>query len=324
MDVRVCRSVDWTGRDWESYCESFNEVFHREFTVDYFRHKYLSVYRGYACHALLYSEEGMVVGGMTVIPCYYRRDGERFVNGLAVDVFICESYRSDPLMLRRMYKKLILLLEEEHVVAVIAVPNATAYPYWKNVVKWKVVGIINYWALPVRMGRILGKTGLAEAFLNACSRFYCLSLSLITFLCSFIDTKDRSYRYRICADDPYYVSKFDGKDYHREEDGVISYLYKLEDENGVRTGYLLDAEESGGRSFKAIRKAVSMILRQDVDLVLYVGKLSFFQTLLMKMPRKLEPKLLPFTCDLISKDEMYKDMLNFEFWDFGLRNYDVR
>lgn len=324
MDIRVCRSVDWTGRDWESYCESFNEVFHREFTVDYFRHKYLSVYRGYACHALLYSEEGMVVGGMTVIPCYYRRDGERFVNGLAVDVFICESYRSDPLMLRRMYKKLILLLEEEHVVAVIAVPNATAYPYWKNVVKWKVVGIINYWALPVRMGRILGKTGLAEAFLNTCSRFYCLSLSLITFLCSFIDTKDRSYRYRICADDPYYVSKFDGKDYHRGEDGVIRYLYKLEDENGVRTGYLLDAEESGGRSFKAIRKAVSMILRQDVDLVLYVGKLSFFQTLLMKMPRKLEPKLLPFTCDLISKDERYKDMLNFEFWDFGLRNYDVR
>lgn len=324
MDIRVCRSVDWTGRDWESYCESFNEVFHREFTVDYFRHKYLSVYRGYACHALLYSEEGMVVGGMTVIPCYYRRDGERFVNGLAVDVFICESYRSDPLMLRRMYKKLILLLEEEHVVAVIAVPNATAYPYWKNVVKWKVVGIINYWALPVRMGRILGKTGLAEAFLNTCSRFYCLSLSLITFLCSFIDTKDKSYRYRICADDPYYVSKFDGKDYHRGEDGVISYLYKLEDENGVRTGYLLDAEESGGRSFKAIRKAVSMILRQDVDLVLYVGKLSFFQTLLMKMPRKLEPKLLPFTCDLISKDERYKDMLNFEFWDFGLRNYDVR
>lgn len=324
MDIRVCRSVDWTGRDWESYCESFNEVFHREFTVDYFRHKYLSVYRGYACHALLYSEEGMVVGGMTVIPCYYRRDGERFVNGLAVDVFICESYRSDPLMLRRMYKKLILLLEEEHIVAVIAVPNATAYPYWKNVVKWKVVGIINYWALPVRMGRILGKTGLAEAFLNACSRFYCFSLSLITFLCSFIDTKDRSYRYRICADDPYYVSKFDGKDYHRGEDGVISYLYKLEDENGVRTGYLLDAEESGGRSFKAIRKAVSMILRQDVDLVLYVGKLSFFQTLLMKMPRKLEPKLLPFTCDLISKDERYKDMLNFEFWDFGLRNYDVR
>ena len=324
MDIRVCRSVDWTGRDWESYCESFNEVFHREFTVDYFRHKYLSVYRGYACHALLYSEEGMVVGGMTVIPCYYRRDGERFVNGLAMDVFICESYRSDPLMLRRMYKKLILLLEEEHVVAVIAVPNATAYPYWKNVVKWKVVGIINYWALPVRMGRILGKTGLAETFLNACSRFYCLSLSLITFLCSFIDTKDRSYRYRICADDPYYVSKFDGKDYHRGEDGVISYLYKLEDENGVKTGYLLDAEESGGRSFKAIRKAVSMILRQDVDLVLYVGKLSFFQTLLMKMPRKLEPKLLPFTCDLISKDERYKDMLNFEFWDFGLRNYDVR
>ena len=324
MDIRVCRSVDWTGRDWESYCHGFNEVFHREFTVDYFKYKYLSVYKGYACHSLLYAEEGMVVGGVTVIPCYYMCGEERFVNGLAVDVFIREAYRVDPLMLRRMYKKLRLLLEEEQVVAVIAVPNATAYPYWKNVVKWKEVGFINYWALPVRAGRILGETGLAGAFLNACSRFYCLSLFLITSLCSFIDTKDRSYRYRICADDPYYVSKFCGKEYLREGDGDIRYLYKLEDEDGVRTGYLLDAEERGERSFKAIRKAVAMILRQDVDLVLYVGKLSFFQTLLMKMPRKLEPKLLPFTCDLISKDERYKDMLDFKFWDFGLRNYDVR
>ena len=82
------------------------------------------------------------------------------MNGLAVDVFIREAYRVDPLMLRRMYKKLRLLLEEEQVVAVIAVPNATAYPYWKNVVKWKEVGFINYWALPVRAGRILGETAL--------------------------------------------------------------------------------------------------------------------------------------------------------------------
>ena len=159
--------MDWTGRDWESYCQGFNEVFHREFTVGYFKYKYLSVYKGYACHSLLYAEEGMVVGGVTVIPCYYMCGEERFVNGLAVDVFIREAYRVDPLMLRRMYKKLRLLLEEEEVVAVIAVPNATAYPYWKNVVKWKEVGFINYWVLPVRAGRILGKTGLAGAFLNA-------------------------------------------------------------------------------------------------------------------------------------------------------------
>lgn len=324
MNIKICRSTEWTEKDWETYCLGFNEVFHREFLKEDFKQKYLSVYKGYACHALLCSDEGAVVGGVTVIPCYYTHRGERFVNGLAVDVFIRESYRVDPLMLRRMYKKLKVLLEEESVVAVIAVPNSTAYPYWKKVVKWKDVGRINYWVLPVKVGKILGKKGLIGGFLDTGSIIYSTLVRMMSILCSFIESKDKKYVYRICPDDPYFMSKFRGKDYVRCVDGDIQFMYKLEYEEGVKTGYLLDAEEQGMRSFRAFRKAIFTILNQNVDLVLYVGKISFFQTLLLKVPRKLEPKLLPFTCDMITADSKYYDMMNFEYWDFGLQNYDVR
>lgn len=324
MEIKVCRSTDWTSRDWDTYRLGFNEVFHKDFSQDYFKSKYLSVYKGYAFHALLLSDEGNVAGGVTVIPCYYKHNGERFLNGLAVDVFIREAYRTDPLMLRRMYKRLRSRLEEEEVVAVIAVPNATAYPYWKNVVKWQDVGRMGYWALPVRLGNVLGKSGMIGKLLNAASLFYGWMACAVYSLSSFVCGKSPEYAYTICKDDPYFSHKFDGPAYRRRSEGRFSCLYKIEDEEGVRTGYLLRAEENGSRSARALHKAVSTILSERVDIVLYVGKMGFFQTLLLRVPRRFEPKRLPMTCDLIGDRERYSDMLDYSQWDFSLQNYDVR
>ena len=56
--------------------------------------------------------------------------------GQAVDVFILEDFRTDPLMLKKMYSKLKELLIANNILAVLAVPNAVAFPYWINVVKF--------------------------------------------------------------------------------------------------------------------------------------------------------------------------------------------
>lgn len=324
MEIKVCRSIEWSNIEWETYRFGFNEVFHKDFPTSYFKEKYLTVFKGYACHALLLSDDGDVVGGVTVIPCYYNSNEETFVNGLAVDVFIREAYRVDPLMLLRMYKKLKILLEKEEIVAVIAVPNAVAYPYWKNIIKLKDVGSISYWALPVNAGNILGKKGFFKILLNYGSQCYCFIVYFFSFICSLSGTKEIVYKYNICKFDPYFVEKFNNKSYIKYHDIGLSYIYKIEYENGVKTGYLLNAENGNVRTFKAFMEAVNEILKNHVDIVLYVGKIGFFQTLFLKVPRKFEPKLLPLICDLISKDEKYRDMLDYKNWDFGLKNYDVR
>lgn len=320
MEIKICRSTDLSQEEWNSYALGFNETMHRNFSSDFLKNKYMSVYKGYSCHAMLVADNGDLVGGATVIPCYYEREGERFVCGLAVDVFIRVAYREDPLALRRMYKKLIPLLQEEEVVAVMAVPNATAYPYWKNVVKWKDVGYIDYWMLPLRAGTILGKKGILGGILNFGSMCYFGLIYIVSVVTSLLDCKDKKYKYSICKDDPYYVNKFLGEAYIKNK----GYIYKIEDEDGVKTGYVIDAQKENRRSARVLFSCVSGIITNNVDIILYVGKLGFFQTLMLKVPRKFEPKLLPLTCDLISKDEKYKDMLDINNWDFGLQNYDVR
>lgn len=320
MEIKVCTTAEWTDNDWVTYVSSFNEVFGKQYDQKYFRSKYTNVVGGVSFHALLLDENKNVVGGCSVLPCLYNRDNELFLNGLAVDVFILTAYRTDPLMLRRMYSRLKKLLCERNVVAVMAVPNATAYPYWKNVVKWKDVGSIRYWALPIKVGNVLNKC----RFLNVLSNIYAHTFVLFSSFFSFFRLESRHFRYRISSDDKFMRHRYDGEGYTTFSSGELFYAYRVVDEDGVRVAYLLDANRAGIRSFKVCLKAVRDILKKNVDLVLFVGTWGFFQPLFIKIPRRLEPKVLPLTCDLLMTDSSYSDMYQMENWDFGLRNYDVR
>lgn len=321
MKIKVCTTKEWTELEWESYVANFNEVFKKEYQREYFRHKYLSSSDGCSYHALLLNDAGEVAGSCSVIPFCYRNSTVEFKNGLAVDVFIVESYRTDPLMLRRMYRSLTGLLIEKSVVAVMAVPNATAYPYWKNVVKWKDVGILRYWAIPVRAGKVIHKPG----FVNLFSRVYsALILGISSVLCLFGGAQ-KSGKYAVIESEAFLRERF-GEAYVRHEDKGIRNYYRIVDEEGVRTAYLIYSRENGILTFKSLYKGVSHILKHHkVDLILYIGSIDFFQTLFFKIPRKFEPKLLPLTCDLLlPRDHSYQDILDFSKWDFGLLNYDVR
>lgn len=319
MEIKVCTTTEWTERDWATYVIGFNEVFEKDYSVSYFQKKYTTVTGGCAFHALLLNDVFEVVGGCTVLPCLYKRKSETFLNGLAVDVFIREEYRVDPLMLRRMYSQLRKLLDIKGVVAVMAVPNATAYPYWVNVVKWKDVGCISYWVLPVRLGNVLHKL----KFVNLFSIVYAYIVTGFSSLLALNNARAKEFTYLIHGEDGFIKHRYDG-DYKVFQYNKSFYAYRLVEEEGIKTAYLLEATNDGYRSFRVFVQAVKAILKERVDIVLYVGKIGFFQTLFLKVPRKMEPKLLPLTCDLISKDEKYTDIYTMDYWDFGLKNYDVR
>ncbi len=321
MEIKVCKSTEWSDREWKTYAYGFNEVFSTSYSVDFFRDKYLSVYKGYSLHSLLLDDDGNVGGGVTVIPCVYSCGDGDFLNGLAVDVFIRPSCRVDPLMLRRMYRQLRRLLESEGVSAVTAVPNAMAYPYWKNVVKWKDVGDVDYWVVPVRAGNVLGKL---KTVLNCGSLLYSYCVYAFSALTIPFSGKQKRYSYVISADDRYIVHKFSSGNYTVVKDGNTQVVYRIVDEEGVKTAYVISATKKGLRSAVAYRKAVGLLLKEKVDIIIYVGKMGIFQTLFMKVPKKFEPKELPLMFDVIIPNEMFSNAYDINNWDFGLLNYDVR
>lgn len=321
MEIKICNTREWTDKEWDSFTCSFETVFQRGLTLEYFKHKYCTVCDRHSYHALLLNDDGEVVGNVSVIPYYYHRGNSKVKIGLGVDVFIREEYRFDPLMLRRMYKRLTQLLIKNGIIAVMAVPNATAYPYWKNVVKWKDVGFISYWAYPVRAGNVLKRLRFLNVFSLA---FAYLSLGFAGVCNAFIRSKQKVFLYNIVDDEFFIDSRFHG-DYHQVNNGDCVNCYRVVEEEGVQTAYLIYSKQNGRLTYRSLLVGVTDVLKNHkIDLILFVGPLRLFQTLFIRIPRKVEPKRLPLTCDLLTENEQLKDMLNFDNWDFGLLNYDVR
>ena len=145
MQIVFRTTTQITTDEWESYALAFMQVFEKEYTIDFFQNKYQLTVDKDAYHVFL-KEDDSIVGACTVIPFIYDIERKTIRCGLAVDVFILPEYRTDPMALYRMYKILKKELIQKEIAIVIAVPNEMAYPYWKNVVKWKDIGFLNYYA----------------------------------------------------------------------------------------------------------------------------------------------------------------------------------
>jgi 6-pyruvoyl-tetrahydropterin synthase len=129
MKIVVKTSRELTLSDWESYVVGFNEVFNKAETIERFKHKYLNTIDNHSYHALL-TNDNEIVGGCTVIPYQYNISKTIERIGLAVDVFIRKSFRTDPMALYQMYKNLKKDLIKQGIILVVAVPNDVSYPYW--------------------------------------------------------------------------------------------------------------------------------------------------------------------------------------------------
>ena len=323
MEIKICLTNEWNDKTWDNYCTSFNNVFKRKLKVSFFKQKYTTVVDGHSYHAILYNEELDIVGSCTVIPFVYRKNSELIKIGQAVDVFILEAYRTDPLMLRKMYEKLKECLIANNIVAVMAVPNATVYSYWKNVVKWKDVGSLRYWVLPVRLGNIFKKLKTLNLFSVFLVNMWVILNTIISLI---INKKEKKSSYELRVDDTFINNRYT-KNHKKVVFRDITFYYRIYNEEGIKTAYLIDAREGDRVSFKALIKASNYIIKKtNTDLILYVGPLKLFQTLFLKVPKRFEPKKLPLTCDILDKANMniYSDMLELKNWNFGLLNYDVR
>ncbi len=310
-----------TTDEWKSYTLAFNQVFEKEYTIDFFQHKYSLTIDEDAYHVFL-KEETTIVGACTVIPYVYDMEGEMIRCGLAVDVFILPEFRTDPMALHRMYKILKKELIQKEIALVIAVPNDMAHPYWKNVVKWKDCGFLNYYALPLKVGNVTGKL---KAILNPLSFAY---VRLMLLLSRCIASTEKQSKIKINRNNTIIEKQRYTQEHHQLRMQNAYASYRIVNEEGIKTCYLIDfynlrkACKDATSLYKSIKTIRST---ENVDIIVFVGKLKFFQLFLLKVPFRFEPKHLYLMTDILIPERINTTLLNeFRNWDFGLFNYDVR
>ena len=203
LKIITIKTCNWNDSYWKSFTQNYNNIFDKNFTIDFFKNKYKSSSMGFSFHSLLINDLNEVVGACTVMPYLYSRNSETLNLGQAVDVFIVEKYRSNPMMLRDMYLELKEQLLLNEIICVLAVPNKNVFKYWTNVVKWKHIGNLNYWVHPIKIGSALN----TSKFLDKLSLLFSAFLGFLNCIfCKILYDNKNHNTYKIIQNDVFVPS----------------------------------------------------------------------------------------------------------------------
>lgn len=324
MSIEIRTSDDLSAREWNQYVRAFNEVFEREFSVADLQQKYLNTIDQLSYHALLLNQpNGEIVGSCTAIPYLYEIGGKTVRAALIVDIFVKSEHRSNPMAMFLMYQKLKSRMLAKNIGFVIAVPNQLSLPYWEKIVGLQVVGRLPVYVLPLRLGNIVGRF---KTVLNCINIVFLIFLQVFSSITAcLLWTKDRSVELKTDAS----IMKHQrfGKCHKRAIEGESECFYRPYLHKNVTIGFLVFFCNSklglpGKRSL--IHAVRSMQRDKNIDLIAFVGTLSFAQTILFYLPNRFQSKPLTLCYDILDERAVnLESVQSINAWDFCLYNIDV-
>ena len=316
MDVICKRTDEITDEEIIKIYRLFEEVFDKKRDPLTFREEYCNTVLGYSYNSMLLNE-GEIVGFHSCLPFYYLDNGKRFIAGLGIDSMVKKEYR-EFFGFRDMIAACEKRMHEDGCVLRIGFPNDNSYPILIKGFKYKDIGKLITYFLPLRVGGV--KPSLKV--LNPLSRlgaWLLIQLSLFSR-----NMKEYQFRYEKEREsfDKVRYKWFNGE-YKTIEFGNVIARYKVQEQERVRTAFLLDVYPLSKNLFDKVVRELYKRERKHIDLIMYVGHLPFKPCSLITMPHRYEPKHFNFTCKQLEKGAFDDSIYDINNWDVNLTNYDL-
>jgi len=312
------RTDELNSIEWEEYTLGFNKVFRKSFTQSYFKDKYFSSSFGYSYHGTLLFDS-KIVGMFTVIPRQYIYSGQEVTIGLGCDAFILKEHRKDEFFLKEMADVVMAKYVSIGINHFISIPNQTAYPYWIYYGGWKDIGKLNYYVIPLRISKLVGKF----EFLDFISFFLFKMLVTVSILFNLLSNKSIDKSIYLKRNKDYIRQRYPSDYMIRELGDKFSFVYRVYKEDNIRTAYLIDCFPQTPRNIAIAVKQIIEETKGEIDIVLFVGKINNPPFFFPKVPKKKEPREQPFIG--LSFSEIPDNVFFiFDSWDISLANFDNR
>lgn len=344
------KTYELTSEQKEQLCHLSGRLLKAEFDTSGFRRKYELNEMGYSYHGLMLADS-KIVGSVAVVPRKYSVFGDTKFMGLVEDAMVEKEYRGGrPLALKEMFDSLSGFLEFDSIDFVFALPNPGAYLYWKRFVKWRDIGELDFFILPINIGRIKHSFRHLSIF----SRIFAYSCNLFVRNAAFEPmenhpgqkihlVRDKAFR-ELRYDDTYsQCSLCQGSSFvykvWDERGAKIAHLadvmldvsalekrtsaYKLEDEEGARVAYLIDVFPLKKRTLENAVKRIYFEEKGKIDAILYIGNIGFVPKNLFRVPDKFKP-LRMIVAGQFRNGEVDERMFNLSNWLLNLSDFYVR
>lgn len=310
---------------WQQICHGYEICFSSKHTPEELKESFSRSVTGYSLHALKYSDDGVLMGHNYYQPRPYILNGKPVICALSGGTYVLPKYRNDMFMFYDMIKALDKESDRLGWVAFLGIPNENSFKYSVKIIKTKHIGDLTYYILPVNVGRILKKN---IKILDFFSRLYASAVSNLNVIISSVwNSKEKTKPLHLDISEKFLDIRFDPKKYTRIHKGKMEGIFRVYNEDGIKTAYILYFNEDNKRSNKSLAFTVRQILkREKVDAILYVGTMNMPQMLLTKTPKRFVPQQLPLCVTSFDKNNQeIKNLLkSIDNVDFGLINFDVR
>ncbi len=317
MTIIIKKSQDLLMNEKDDICSLFERVFEKEMTIRDFDKKFISNIFKTSYHALLLNDEKKIVGCYSSIPQQYNYYGKEVTFGLSVDTMIDEEYRGSPFTLKKLANKVYESMKSDGISFVFGFPNDNVYLVRKKILKWKDIGKLDFYILPINIGAL--KSNLRH--INFLSKLFA---SLINVFTRFEQNSGTDYPIEKKNNDEYISARYDKTYNIIKTDEEEYFSYKVYDEDSVKTAYIIDVYPLNKSN---LQKAVKMIYTKEknyIDLILYVGALEFSVSNLLKVPEKFQPKNVYMSGQILDETIIDNRVFELKNWNINLSNYDVR
>lgn len=300
----------------EQMRDLFLRVFEKKMTKDLFERKFFYTPRGYSYHGLMLHEE-VVVGASSAVPGRYKFFGEELIFSLSVDTMVDLKHRGGG-----HFVKIVNLIHEglisDGIPFIFGFPNKHFYAVQKRLLKYKDIGELNYYVLPLNIGSVVKKL----KFLNSLSRNFC---RFATRFCRIPGNSETRYDIAKVVDKQFERHRYDGS-YSRIGLGEgAECIYRIyEEEGGIRTLYIIDVVPLTAASLARAVKQIFRTAVNAVDIIIYVGKLPSRPSGLWKVPDSKKPQRIRMTGKILIPDVIDGSVFNMNNWSVNISDFDVR
>lgn len=325
MKVEVFLTHEITSEGWSQITKGFNLSFGLEKSDSELPEYYGRNLKGYSYHAISKTEEGKIIAHTSIVPQLYNVKEEEFWFGLSGGSYVLKEYRNNAFLYSDILNAVFERGKSDGLFLVFGVPNRNVFQYNIKLLGSVFIKDLKYYMLPVSPLKIVFRKpiGWIDTPFQIIQKGWTKVNQLLSF--SF-NLREKEAPIRLKLSEKYYETRFDDK-YREMHIGDYSAFYRLKDEEGIQTAYLIDFRHNETRDYRSLTKAVAYILKNEkVDLIVFVGEISFFQLMFLEVPQRLTPKRMPLTVNFIQEiDEAMIDFLKSpENWGMGLMNIDVR
>ena len=237
---------------------------------------------------------------------------------LSVDAMIDEQHRSGPFNMVKMAKLVYEGAARDGVVFAFGFPNDQAYVFTKRVLRWRDIGELEFYALPINIGAVRASLKWADPL----SRLFSSGFVRLPRLSR---PRKTDFAVEKVCDDLYRRHRYDDRHHTVAlSRGGECTLRVCEEDDGIRALYIIDVTPlTADRLAEAVRHARDMAASR-ADLLLYVGWLPFSPQGLVRVPPSRCPRRIKMCGRILDPTRVDDRILKMANWNVNVSNFDVR